>query len=150
MDIGVPGEKLKLTDKLQCSSSIYSWNCSPFPLKCNKKIIGDWALETSEGQFIGNDRVHTMYLTEKNGLFVNQCKSEHQYSTLAKAAMDKWFVNFLKWKDSFCILEIWWHALQRTFQHWLKSSQSGKLVAGRANCSGQIISLRCLTRFQMR
>ena len=35
---------------------------------------------------------------------------------------------------------------QRTFRHWLKSSCSAKLLAGRANCSGQIISLRHLTR----
>ena len=35
----------------------------------------------------------------------HQHKSEHRYSTLAKAAMDKRFVSFLKWKDSFCLLE---------------------------------------------
>ena len=40
--------------------------------------------------------------------------------------------------------------MQRTFRHWLKSSCSIKLSAGGANCSGQIISLRRLTRFQMR
>ena len=35
----------------------------------------------------------------------HQHKSEHRYSALAKAAMDKPFVTFLKWKDSFCLLE---------------------------------------------
>ena len=40
--------------------------------------------------------------------------------------------------------------LQRTFQHWLKRSCSAKLLAGGANCPEQIISLRRLTRFQMR
>ena len=40
--------------------------------------------------------------------------------------------------------------LQRTFWHWLKSSCFAKLLASRANCSGQIISLRHLKRFQMR
>ena len=43
-------------------------------------------METSEGQFIGNDGVH---LTGRNRLFVgdniNTCiKLEHQYLTLAK------------------------------------------------------------------
>ena len=36
----------------------------------------------------------------------HQRKSEHRYSTTAKAAMDKRFISFLKWKDSLCLLEI--------------------------------------------
>ena len=65
-------------------------------------------METSEGQFIGNDGVR-IWLEKMDCLLEkikHQHKSEHRYSTLATAAMDNWLVNFLKWKDSFCLEEI--------------------------------------------
>ena len=64
-------------------------------------------METSEGhECVTNEPQRTSagrlrtYLTAKNRLFVeitsSERKSEHPYSTLAKAAMDKRFVSFLK------------------------------------------------------
>ena len=55
-----------------------------------QSIIGNRAVETSEGQFIGNDGVRIRLekmdcLLEK---IKHQHKSEHRYSTLATAAMD--------------------------------------------------------------
>ena len=58
-------------------------------------------METRGRQFIGNDGVQ-IWLEKMDCLLeITWGKSEHRYSTLARAALDKRFISFLKWKDYF-------------------------------------------------
>ena len=78
-------------------------------------------------------------LTGKNGLFVgDQHKSEHRYSTLAKAAMDKRFVSFFEMKRFLLFIgNLAASIVENVSTQAERSSRSAKRVPGGVNCSGQ-------------
>ena len=55
----------------------------------------------SDGKFIANDGVQIWLEKWTVCWRQHKLKSENWYSTQAHDAMGKWYVNFLKWKDSF-------------------------------------------------
>ena len=69
-----------------------------------QSIIGDRVVETREGQFIVNDGVRIWSWLEKMDCYFvgdNTNVKQNIGNRLAKAAMDKRFISFLKWKGLF-------------------------------------------------